>query len=829
MPTTSQTCKPILNLSQFAHKQAKKVVPHRWEMNEKSESIVSSTQDVIDIDLQSNSGMLSETHSFPLIISGTSEDSADFDFLDDEVQCSQNQQSFSKPNQTVASTQSFNVKEIPFSKSQNGNVIDKNKYSVTIKHSSSSLHQRFSCSNPNELYLQAQETTTANLEKNKSNYVNNQILSPVDFPSIINQRDLTMPLKTTPDHYQVLATSRKHWNNSYKPGSEIQELCISKARNSLVQNEIRQQYHSQDSCQPSSIQVSYDNIQPSTESLKKKEVDENNFEMKQSHSPIIPYIVMSQVEKSDHVSIGNYVGNSCKCSGSQTDNIVDTSQMVNPSNQNQDFYSQKYYKSSDYENYGSITAKSQSNSIFTIGAFPNRFNYHSHADHMNNTSNSGFQKFKCSCLENVPLVQTCAKIENNIRSINGKNTNKSENIAMENKYKTCSDKYNTNESRYEAQFNYKDNICDGISSERREISFLSSEPCIKFNSGVSNLEADNPSHFMNNETQRSCRTRFSPTPFYKNQNPLEFHKVPFSNTKTRLKCDGSEFSNNIVNSDELDAPFPSIIGNNNSVCNTQAQASNRLILEKQNCYNWNSLAVSKDQQFEPSIKTLSPALVEETNNHSMSSLTKNNNYLNTLLQLPETNNSSFLKWMDKTRDVNQPSLYKITESKSNEKNTPVFLEEKKPSSYLKNCNESEPGITNGKEIFGNDNIFFTEANKPETINLTNYDTENEDLIFDENVMCSLTETDEELLLADEDDLNKSVINSHLIGRDENENNAQKSNNDNENLAFVPIISDELTFCGQPKKTVSVKPLFLDIEELNSNETRINIPHNIAKG
>lgn len=857
MPTSSLSTNPVLNLGQFAHKQAKKIVPHRWEMNEKSESFVSSTQDENDIGLQSNSGLSlpSEEHNIPLMISGVSEESADFDFLD-EVQSSQDKPSFSKPNQSIFPTYNSNVEQISFSEKQNSNLIIKNKYKTSHTNSNLSLNHWFSCNNPNELYPQTQEATT-NLKRTESNLINRS-QSQIDFSSTSIHRDFNMTTKTIPANCTVFGTSRnKHWKHFNKPVAEIPELFRNKPMNSLSQNKILQQNCSQDIYQFSSTQTPYRNSQPSTESLKNnKIVLDEKFEMKQSQSVLIPFTVMSQVENGDQCNIRNHVGKyNFNPSSSQINHIVDDDcyQMASPPHQHQDLYSRTNHQSNNYfKNYGSLTAKSQSNSNSLSDPYTNSSNYHLYEG--NNPTNSGFHNVQQKCFERVLPVHTFAGMENNVKSSNCKTKNKNGNIFVENQYETCSEKFNKDKSNHRGYSDHKDSVFDCISDEGQEIFFSPSDSHTSRNGSViSNFEYDNLSCSV--DPLRSSNTCSSPPYFCNNQKQLG--TVPVSKKRGWSKCDGYEYSNSTVNN-EL-APLPSIIRNKSALCDSQT--SNRVVLEKQNSHSLKSrlgycgsqnppnamnksvelknnkgnsllhekplfskrdpFILERKQQFELSITTVSPTPVEGTNNCIMASLTKNSNYLNTLLQVPETNISSDLKEIDKKSLVNQCSLNKISESKPSETNKIVFLEEKKPNSYINDFNksmmESKTGILKRKESVDIEVPFPSEPTKPETIDLSNYDTDNEDFTLDDNGMCCLTETDEELLLADEVDLKKSVVDSHLIARDVNENNAQSTNNKNEMSAFVPILSDELNFYGQFKKSISVKPLFLDFEELNPKD------------
>lgn len=864
MPTSSQSFNPILNLGQFAHKQAKKIVPHRWEMNEKSESFVSSTQDENDIGLQSKSGLSlpSEEHIIPLMISGVSEESADFDFLD-EVQSSQDEPSFSKPNQSMFPTYSSNVEQLSFSKRQDNSLITKNEYKTLNSSNNSSLHQRFSCYNPNELYPHNQEATT-NLKGTESNDIHCQSKSQIDFSSMSIQRDLNMTTNTISANSQVLQTSRnKHWKNTNEPVAEIQELYRSKPMSSLRQNKIIQQNYSQDMYELNSTQVPYRNIQPSTESLKNNNIVlDEKFEMKQSKSVLKPYTVMNQVENGDQCNMRNHVGkHSLNHSRSQTNHIIDSYQMVSPSNQHQCLYSQTDYHNN---NYGSLAAKSQSNTNSLSDAFTNSSNYHSYEGHINNPTNSRFQNFKRTRIERVPSVNTCAGIENSVRLFNCKTKNKSEN-----QYEKCSGKINKNESNYGSYSHFKDSVFDCISDEGQDIFFSPSDSHLSRNdSFISNFEYDNLSCSVDNNTLRSYST-CSSSSFCNNQKGLGFNTVPLSNKRTLSKCDGYEYANSTINC-EL-APLPSVIRNKSALCDSQT--SNRVILEKQNCCNIkpktdycdsqnpsnamnksvelknnkencllreNSLFAKRDpfilerkQQFEHSIATASPTIEEGTNSHTMASLTKNSNYLNSLLQVPETNTSNILKGRDKKGLVNQRSLNKISESKPSEINKQVFLEEKKPNSCVTDFNksmiESKTGILMRQESVGYEVHFPSEDTKPETIDLSNYHTDNEDFTLDDTGMCCLTETDEELLLADEVDIKNSVTDSHLTASGVNENSAQNTNNKNEISTFVPILSDELIFYGQLKKSISVKPLFLDFEQLNSKATNVNTQNCFENG
>lgn len=822
MPTPSRVFNPILNLSQFAHKQAKKIVPHRWEMNEKSESLVSSTQDENDIDLQSKNGLSlpSEENNTPLMISGVSEDSADFDFIE-EVQSSQDEPNFCKPNQSMFPSYSSNVEQLSFSKRQNNDLIIKNKYKTSNTNNNSLFHQRFSCYNPNELYPQTQEATT-NLKRTEPNDIHIRSKSQI----------------------------------------EIQELCRNKPMNSLRQKKTYQQNYDQDMYQLSLTQVPYRSIQSSTESLKNNRIVlDEKFEMKQSQS-----LLMNQIENSDKLNTRNNVGkHNFNHSCSQTNHIVDSYQIVNPSNQHQDLYSQTDYGSN---NYGSLTAKLQCNPNSFCGTFSNSSNYHSYEGHIDNPTNSGFRNVKKPCIERVPSVNTCAGIEHNVR-FNCKTRNKNGNTDVESQYTKFCEKFNKNESNYGGYSHNKDSVFDSISDEGQEIFSPSGLHTSRNGSFISNFECDNLSCSVDNNTLRSFSTCSSPTSFCYNQKQLGFNTVPISNKRALSKSDGYEYENSTVNS-EL-APPPSIIRNKNALCDSQT--SNGVILEKQNCHNLKSkldycvsqnpsntmnrsvklknnkensflhekplfenrdpFVLERKQQFELSITSVSPTTVGGTNNHTMAPLAKNSNYLNTLLKIPESNISNVSKERDKNVLVNQCSLNKISESKTSEINKQVFLEEKNPNSCTANFNksmiESKTGILMRQDSVGYEVHIPCEATKLETIDLSNYDTENEDFILDDTGMCCLTETDEELLLADEVDSKKSFIDSHLTAGNVNENSAQNTNNKSEISAFSPILSDELIFYGKLKKSISVKPLFLDFEEINSKETNANTQNSFADG
>lgn len=826
MPTPSQVLNPILNLSQFAHKQAKKIVPHRWEMNEKSESLVSSTQDENDIDLQSKNGLSlpSEENNTSLMISGVSEDSADFDFIE-EVQSSQDEPSFCKPNQSMFPSFSSNVEQLSFSKRQNNNLIIKNKYKTSNTNNNSLLHQSFSCYSPNELYPQTQEATT-NLKRTEPNDIHSRSKSQIDFSSMSIQRNSDMRTKTISANCQVVETSRnKHWKNVNEPVAEIQELCRNKPMNSLRQNKTYQQNYDQDMYQISLTQVPYRSIQSSTESLKNNGIVlDEKFEMKQSQS-----LLMDQ---------------------------------ISPSNQHQDLYSQKDYESN---NYGSLTGKLQCNPNSFSGIFTNSSNYHSYEGHMDNPTNSGFRNVKKPCIERVPSVNTCAGIEHNVRLFNCKTKNKNGNIDVENQYKNVCEKFNKNESNYGGYSHYKDSVLDSISDEGQEIFSPNGLHTSRNGSFISNFECDNLSCSVDNNTLRSFSTCSSPPSFCYNQKQLGFNTVPMSNKRALSKTDGYEYANSTVNS-EL-APPPSVIRNKNALYNSQT--SNRVILEKQNCHNLKSkldycvsqnpsnamnrsiklknnkensvlhekplfakrdpFVLERKPQFELSITSVSPTTVGGTNNHTMAPLAKNSNYLNTLLKVPESN----IKERDKKVLVNQCSLNKISESKTSEINKQVFLEEKNPNSSIANFNksmiESKTGILMRQDSVGYEVHIPSEATKLETIDLSNYDTENEDFILDDTGMCCLTETDEELLLADEVESKTSFIDSHVTARDVNENSAQNTNNKSDISAFSPILSDEFIFYGQLKKSISVKPLFLDFEEINSKDTNVNTQNCFADG
>lgn len=826
MPTPSQVFNPILNLSQFAHKQAKKIVPHRWEMNEKSESLVSSTQDENDIDLQSKNGLSlpSEENNTSLMISGVSEDSADFDFIE-EVQSSQDEPSFCKPNQSMFPSFSSNVEQLSFSKRQNNNLIIKNKYKTSNTNNNSLLHQPFSCYSPNELYPQTQEAAT-NLKRTEPNDIHSRSKSQIDFSSMSIQRNSDMRTKTISANCQVVETSRnKHWKNVNEPVAEIQELCRNKPMNSLKQNKTYQQNYDQDMYQLSLTQVPYRSIQSSTESLKNNRIVlDEKFEMKQSQS-----LLMNQ---------------------------------ISPSNQHQDLYSQKDYESN---NYGSLTGKLQCNPNSFSGTITNSSNYHSYEGHMDNPTNSGFRNVKKPCIERVPSVNTCAGIEHNVRLFNCKTKNKNGNIDVENQYKNVCEKFNKNESNYGGYSHYKDSVLDSISDEGQEIFSPNGLHTSRNNSFISNFECDNLSCSVDNNTLRSFSTCSSPPSFCYNQKQLGFNTVPMSNKRALSKTDGYEYANSTVNS-EL-APPPSVIRNKNALCTSQT--SNRVILEKQNCHNLKSkldycvsqnpsnamnrsiklknniencvlhekplfakrdpFVLERKPQFELSITSVSPTTMGGTNNRTMAPLAKNSNYLNTLLKVPESN----IKERDKKVLVNQCSLNKISESKTSEINKQVFLEEKNPNSSIANFNksmiESKTGILMRQDSVGYEVHIPSEATKLETIDLSNYDTENEDFILDDTGMCCLTETDEELLLADEVESKTSFVDSHVTARDVNENSAQNTNNKSDISAFSPILSDEFIFYGQLKKSMSMKPLFLDFEEINSKDTNVNTQNCFADG
>lgn len=853
MPTPSRVFNPILNLSQFAHKQAKKIVPHRWEMNEKSESLVSSTQDENDIDLQSKNGLSlpSEENNTPLMISGVSEeDSADFDFIE-EVQSSQDEPSFCKPNQSMFPSFSSNVDQLSFSKRQNNNLIIKNKYKTSNTNNNSLLHQRFSCYNPNELYPQTQEATT-NLKRTEPNDIHSRSKSQIDFSSMSTQRNSDMRTKTISANCQVVETSRnKHWKNVNEPVAEIQELCRNKPMKSLRQNKTYQKNYDQDMYQLSLTQLPYRSIQSSTESLKNNRIVlDEKFEMKQSQS-----LLMNQIETGDKLNTRNHVGkHNFNHSCSQTNQIVDSYQIVSPSNQHQDLYSQKDYESN---NYGSLTAKLQCNPNSFSGTYTNSSNYHSYEGHIDNPTNSGFRNVKKPCIERVPSVNTCAGIEHNLRLFNCKTKNKNGNIDVENQYKNVCKKFNKNESNYGGYSHYKDSVFDSISDEGQEIFSPSGLHTSRNGSFISHFECDNLSSSVDNNTLRSFSTCSSPPSFCYNQKQLSFNTVPISNKRALSKTDSYEYANSTVNS-EL-APSPSIIRNKNALCDSQT--SNRVILEKKTnyCVSQNPsnatnrsvklknnkedsvlhekplfakrdpFVLERKQQFELSITSVSPTTVGGTNNHTMAPLAKNSNYLNTLLKVPESN----IKERDKKVFVNQCSLNKISESKTSEINKQVFLEEKNPNSSIANFNksmiESKTGILMRQDSVGYEVHIPSKATKLETIDLSNYDTENEDFILDDTGTCCLTETDEELLLADEVESKTSFIDSHVTARDVNENSAQNTNNKSEISAFSPILSDEFIFYGQLTKSISVKPLFLDFEEINSKDTNVNTQNCFADG
>lgn len=863
MPTPSRVFNPILNLSQFVHKQAKKIVPHRWEMNEKSESLVSSTQDENDIDLQSKNGLIlpSEENNTPLMISGVSEDSADFDFIE-EVQSSQDEPSFCKPNQSMFPSFSSNVEQLSFSKRQNNSLIIKNKYKTSNTNNNSLLHQRFSCYNPNELYPQTQEATT-NLKRTEPNDINSRSKSQIDFLSMSIQRNSDMRTKTISANCQVVETSRnKHLKNVNEPVAEIHELCRNKPMNSLRQNKTYQQNYDQDMYQLSLTQVPFRSIQSSTESLKNNRIVlEEKFEMKQSQS-----LLMNQIETGDKLNTRNLVGkHNFNHSCSQTNHIVDSYQIVSPSNQHQDLSSQ-----TDYE---SLTAKLQCNPNSFSGAFTNSSNYHSYEGHIDNPTNSGFRKVIKPCIERVPSVNTCAGIEHNVRLFNCKTKNKNGNIDVENQYTNFCEKFNKNERNYGGYSHYKDNVFDSISDEGQDIFSRSGLHTSRNGSFISNFECDNLSCSVDNNTLRSFSTCSSPPSFCYNQKQLGFNTVPISNKRALSKSDGYEYANSTVNS-EL-APPPSIIRNKNALCDSQT--SNRVILEKQNCHNLKSkldycvsqnpsnainrsvklknnkensflhekplfgqrdpFVLERKQQFELSITSVSPTTMGGTNNHTMAPLVKNSNYLNTLLKVPESNISNVFKERDNKVLVNQCSLNKISESKPSEKpseiNKQVFLGVKNPNSSIANFNksmiESKTGILMRQDSVGYEVHIPSEATKLETMDLSNYDTENEDFILNDTGMSCLTETDEELLLADEVDSKTSFIDSDLTAGDVNENSAQNTNNKSEISAFSPILSDELILYGQHKKSISVKPLFLDFEEINSKDTNVNTQNCFADG
>lgn len=859
MPTPSRVFNPILNLSQIAHKQAKKIVPHRWEMNEKSESLVSSTQDENDIDLQSKNGLSlpSEENNTPLMISGVSEDSADFDFIE-QVQSSQDVPSFCKPNQSMFPSFSSNVEQLSFSKRQNNNLIFTNKYKTSNTNNNSLLHQRFSCYNPNELYPQTQEATT-NLKRTEPNDIHSRSKSQIDFSSMSIQRNSDMRTKNISANCQVVETSRnKHWKNVNEPVAEIQELCRNKPMNFLRQNKTYQQNYDQDMYQLSLTQVPYRSIQSSTESLKNNRIVlDEKLEMKKSQS-----LLMNQIETGDNLNTRNHVGkHNFNHSCSQTNHIVDSYQIVSPSNQHQDPYSQTDYESN---NYGSLTAKLQCNpNSFSGGTFTNSSNYHSNEGHIDNPTNSGFRNVEKPCIERVPSVNTCAGIEHNVRLFNCETKNKNGNIDVENQYKNLCEKFNKNESNYGGYSHYKDSVFDSISDEGQEIFSPSGLHTSRNGSFTSNFECDNLSCSVDNNTLRDFSTCSSLPSFCYNQKQLGFNTVPIINKRALSKTDAYEYANSTVNS-EL-APLPSIIRNKNALCATQT--SKRVILDKQNCPNLKSkldycvsqnpsnamnrsvklknnkensflherdpFVLERKQQFELSITSVSPTTVGGTNNHTMAPLAKNSNYLNTLLKVPESNISNVFKERDKKVLVNQCSLNKISESKTSEINKQVFLEEKNPNSCIANFNksmiESKTGILMRQDSVGYEVHIPSEATKLETIDLSNYDTENEDFILDDTGMCCLTETDEELLLADEVDSKTSFIDSHLTAGDVNENSAQNTNNKSEVSAFSPILSDELIFDGQFKKTISVKPLFLDFEEINSKHINVNTQNCFADG